>query len=143
MRIYSVNLKTLQNLYSVTDNGCIYRRSDGYKFTPRKDSKGYLRLRLPYPNASSRDGRYPFKVHRLVAMFHLPNYSEHLQVNHKNGVKTDNRVENLEMVTNQENVLHAWGVLDSTERRRKCSENMKRRNNEKRNKINSLQLRLF
>lgn len=73
------------------------------------------------------------KVHRLVAMFYLDDYSEDLQVNHKNGIKTDNRVENLEMVTNQQNVLHAFRVLDSSERRRKISEANKRRKYNKKN----------
>ena len=76
-------------------------------------------IRLKSPAFSkNKDMRKNYKVHRLVAMFYLDNYSEDLQVNHKNGIKTDNRAENLEMVTNRQNVLHAWRELDSSNRRR-------------------------
>lgn len=127
MKRYNIEKRVLGSLYEVTESGDVYRRIDNYKYKPSLDNKGYLRVRLPYPQAKSNDGRYSFKVHRLTAMFHLNTYSEQLQVNHKNGIKTDNRVENLEMVTNRENVLHAWRVLDSTERRRKISETYKKK----------------
>lgn len=127
MKRYNIEKRVLDSLYEVTESGDIYRRIDNYKYKPSLDTKGYLRVRLPYPQAKSSDGRYPFKVHRLIAMFHLNTYSEQLQVNHKNGNKQDNRVENLEMVTNRENILHAWRVLDSTERRRKISETYKKK----------------
>ena len=126
----------LKFYYNVSADGVVSRKKDGHIFPCSLHHKGYKIVRLKSPAFSkNKDKRKNYKVHRLVAMFHLPDYSEDLQVNHKNGIKTDNRVENLEMVTNSENALHAWRVLDSTERRKKMSEITKKRMEERKNGI--------
>ena len=65
-------------------------------------NKGYLRVSL-----SNNKKRFSTGAHRLVAKAFIPNPKNKPQVNHINGVKTDNRVENLEWVTNKENQIHA------------------------------------
>lgn len=56
-----------------------------------------------------RGGKYKmFLVHRLVAQTFLGPLPDGREVNHKNGNKSDNRVENLEYVTRSENNRHAY-----------------------------------
>jgi hypothetical protein len=52
-----------------------------------------------------------YKVHRLVALAFLPNTEEKEQVNHIDGVKSNNSLSNLEWSTRSENMVHSRDVL--------------------------------
>lgn len=70
-----------------------------------------------YPSVTLSNGPIQTRalVHVLVATYFIPNPLNLPQVNHKNGIKTDPRKENLEWCTPSENVRHAWATgLHST-----------------------------
>ena len=64
-----------------------------------KTKKGYMRISL-----SKNGKRKQFKVHRLLALHFIPNPENKACVDHGNGVKDDNSLENLSWVTHQENM---------------------------------------
>ena len=73
--------------------------------TPHKTKCGYFLVELFIDGKLS--GRL---IHRLVAEAFIPNSENKKTVNHKNGNKADNRVENLEWMTHSENVKHAFAT---------------------------------
>jgi hypothetical protein len=101
----------LEQNYIVNKDGSIINKRTNKEVKFSLTIKGYLKARLHTPLSKNPDGRKPYSQHRIIAMFYLEDYSNELQVNHKNGIKTDNRVENLEMVTCSENMRHSWNEL--------------------------------
>lgn len=121
IKLMKGDIDSIDSKYLISSDGSILNTKTDKIVVFNIDSKGYMKARLYSPLSNNPDGRKPFRLHRLVAKAFLPDYSEELQVNHKNGIKTDNRVENLEMVTNSQNVYHAWNNLDSSARREKLN----------------------
>lgn len=89
--------------YEVDINGNIFSKRFNRYLKPYSNGKGYEMVRL-----INNDGPKPFKIHRLLALQFIPNTENKKFVNHKNGIKNDNRIENLEWCTHSENIKHAY-----------------------------------
>lgn len=85
---------------------------------PVATHSGYLEVKL-YNHCRHRG----YFIHRLVAMAFLPNEDLSLDVNHIDGNKTNNRVDNLEWCTRSENHKHAYriGLKKTTEKQREAA----------------------
>jgi len=94
------SIKSYEN-YFINKKGEIFNKNK--KLTPTKNKGGYLLINL-YKNKKY----YTKYIHRLVAETFITNLRSYPQVNHINGIKTDNRVENLEWCTQSENMCHAY-----------------------------------
>ena len=94
-----------EGLYSIDIFGNVIKLSDNTEISQYLTGKGYLTVVL------KKDGKQrQHKVHRLIADAFIPNPQGKKQVNHIDGVKTNNVVWNLEWVTPHENSVHAGNV---------------------------------
>ena len=102
--------------YCVSDLGRVASRKHGKWriIKPWRTSTGYLSVNMTHVGSPIRK----YRVHCLVALAFFGQKPEtSCQVNHKNGVKTDNRASNLEWATPKENSVHSVRVLGRTNRR--------------------------
>ena len=91
--------------YSVSSEGRVRHDKKGNLKKPHKTRCGYYTMFL---DATKSNVRKSFYVHRLVAQAFFPNPNNYKEVNHLNGIKTDNRVENLEWCDRSHNIKHAF-----------------------------------
>lgn len=113
-----------EGLYAVTEDGKIWSyaktkgRHKGLFLAQGVTQSGYNNVVL-----CRNKTRITKTVHRLVAETYICNFENKQTVNHKNGIKTDNRVENLEWATNSEQQIHARenGLNKVSDKQRKSS----------------------
>ncbi len=91
--------------YSASENGSVYG-SRGSELSPIKHHTGYSVMTVRKEGEQKQ-----LRIHRFVWECLVGEIPQDRVINHKNGDKSDNRLENLELVTNQENIIHAWKEL--------------------------------
>lgn len=89
--------------FLIAENGKIIRikywNKDVYEYVTQTKHNGYLVVGIL--------GKQ-YRVHRLIAQAFIPNPENKPQVNHKDGNKLNNNIENLEWCTAKENIRHSW-----------------------------------
>jgi hypothetical protein len=107
------DIQNYEGLYQASNYGNLssYARlgTKGGILKGGKDKDGYLLIIL------YKDGkRETRKFHRLIAETFIPNPNNYPMVNHKNGIKYDNRLENLEWCTARENAAHYYSSTNKS-----------------------------
>lgn len=111
VRSYNYDLEDgicYKNYYIVFDTGDIFS-TEGTLLHPTPNNQGYYHLHI---------NDHTEKLHRIIAMCFIPNPDNKPEVNHIDGNKFNNDVINLEWVTREENIQHAYlaGVMPTGEK---------------------------
>ena len=113
-----------EETHEITKCGRLFRKEFTHPYSKNKEKiitrkrrelfgfnrNGYVYQQMPIRNSNKIKNN--IFIHRLVALTFIenPDPAKKTQVNHKNGIKNDNSVENLEWVTPSENVKHAYDI---------------------------------
>lgn len=101
-----IKVKGFENYYEISNLGNVRRLGSLNNLKPINNGKDYLSVCLSVKSKIKR-----IYIHRLVAMAFLDNKENKEEVNHINGIRTDNKLINLEWVTRSENHFHRYKVL--------------------------------
>jgi len=93
-----------EGLYETSSAGRLFSLRLNRFLRPKPTKYGYIRVDI----TDSVGIEKSIPLHRLVALSFIDNPENKKFINHKNGIKTDNRVENLEWCTILENTVHAF-----------------------------------
>jgi hypothetical protein len=106
------------NGYFVSNDGVVISKRFNRPLKQYQNKDGYMMCALQKDGKSKQ-----VRVHRLVADAFIPNPDKLPQVNHKDGNKTNNYIDNLEWVDNSRNIMHRYYNLGlGTMRKVKCVE---------------------
>lgn len=127
-------IENYEEFYEVSNEGRVRRKSGYVKSGIKNNERRYIEGKILKQN-KKRNGYLTvdlskehkvktISIHRLVAKAFIENPKDLPQVNHKNGNKMDNRVENLEWVTSSENRKHSFdtGLQKSRAKRIRCKQ---------------------
>jgi hypothetical protein len=92
--------------YEASDNGQVRKKESARVLMQQIDDTGYYRVSI-YNDEGQRKSR---RTHRFIALAHLPLVDGKPYVNHKDGVRLNNSLANLEWCTMAENNVHAWNT---------------------------------
>lgn len=106
------HIKT-KNKYFIENDGTLFvkNRFGFKKMAYSISNSGYPSIKL---FIGMKYGKRKYKneyIHRLVAQYFIPNHLNYPEINHKNGNKLNNNVENLEWCTPSQNKLHKFRIL--------------------------------
>ena len=97
------DVKGFEDYYEISSEGSLRRKATGRILKPKRDKDGYLEYCLCVNNKRTYK-----RGHRLVAIAFIPNLEDKPEVNHKDNIKHNNCIDNLEWVTDSENNRHYY-----------------------------------
>lgn len=101
--------KRPNTIFEICNKDGVYLRFNRRNINKAFNDKGYLTTNVNFIKVKKYCKTHTnMTLHRLIAKTFIPNPNNLLTVNHINCVKTDNKVSNLEWMTNSENSKHAW-----------------------------------
>ena len=102
--------------YEISSNGNVRNKTTKKILKGRKSKSGYLQVSIKFDGEEKFKNKY---IHRLVAEAFIENKYNKKEVNHKDGNKLNNNLDNLEWVTSSENQKHRHAIgINKTSNRR-------------------------